>query len=71
MPSCHAQFHDEIAEEKYIDWEEGYIYSYYVLKATIMNTISHLIRLYKSTLQFDDNIWKVHYMGRILEQLHI
>ena len=39
-----------IAEEKYSDWEEGYIYSYYVIKDTIMNKILYLIRLYKSTL---------------------
>ena len=29
--------YDEVAEEKYNDWEEGYIYSYYVAKRTIMN----------------------------------
>ena len=39
---------DEIAEEKINDLEEGYIYSLYVIKYTIMNRISHLIRLYKS-----------------------
>ena len=56
MPICHARFYlmlpqtstDEIAEEKINDLEEGYIYSLYVIKYTIMNRISHLIRLYKS-----------------------
>ena len=41
--------HDEIAEEKYCDWEEGYIYSYYVVKDTTMNKILYLIRFNKSS----------------------
>ena len=39
VPPFHARFcftyvFDEIAEENYCDWEEEYIYSYYVLKDT-------------------------------------
>ena len=61
IPPCHAMpdfifmltqtsVTDEIAEEKYNDWAEGYIYSYYVLKDTIVNIFPHLIRFHNSTL---------------------
>ena len=73
MQPCHAMpdfifccLKHLIAEEKYSDWAEGYIYSYHVLNYTIMNNLffftKYLIKDFEINVRSSDLISLIFFM---------